>query len=331
MAELHDALVDAPQRPAQSLLLLGLDTRGENASIVNDILSLPLSQRPPALVMVPSIDARTHRLWRERGAQAVLAKAVQRSSLYDALAQVADQRREPQKALANLPVLVADNNRAGLRILQTQLEKLGAQVHCVENGAQALELWREQDFDLVLLDLHMPELNGRDCAQQMRACDRNHNATLVGMSAWLDAADEAAWREAGVDAVLIKPFDMERLLRTLRQSRSDANGSAETKASAGAGLIQDEEMASLLREELPQQWSALDKAFISGNFSPVRDAAHQLHGTAAFFHLQPLQTELAQFERRLVSLHTLNDPQFPEYMARIQQGVREVLAELEPQ
>ena len=328
MGEMQEALADPRNPHPVQVVLLGLDSRGVSASAANDILSLPDNQRPPALVMVPSIDAASHRLWRERGAQAVLAKASPRGSLYDLLAQLALPADAPApQPFSGLTVMVADNNRTGLRILQTQLQKLGAAVHCVESGAEALDWWSSNTCDLVLLDYHMPAIDGRQCAERMRASGQNPKALIVGMSAWLDAAEEESWKQAGVDAVLIKPFDMERLLRVMRQRHHGASP-AQRKASS-APLLQDPEMAALLREELPRQWQALDEAFIAGQLRAVRDAAHQLHGTAAFLHLQPLQNELALFERSLQEARALDDGRLPDQMARIQSGVRALLSELD--
>ena len=327
MGELYDALADRRSPCPARVLILGLDTDGASASAAADILGLALPQRPPVLLMAPSIDASTHQTWRARGAEAVLAKGSPRSAIYDKLLQLSGEAGDQHtQALAGLRALVADNNRAGLRILQTQLGKLGAEVLSAQSGEEALALWAEQELDLVLLDYHMPGADGRECAERMRADGRSPGAVLIGMSAWLDAADEEAWLRAGVDEVMIKPFDMERLLRVLRRRRGAAGGGRE--APPGGPLLQDPEMADLLREELPRQWQALDAAFIAGSLRPLRDAAHQLHGTAAFLHLQPLQNDLAQFERLLAEARDLEDPRLPELMGRVQQNVRGLLEAL---
>lgn len=329
--ELHDALQDANSRVDAQALILGLDFNHAHASTVNDILTLDSKQRPPTLVLVPSIDATTHKQWRSRGATTVLSKGSPRTSLYDALAILTT----PSQDMAPTPlekkrVLVADNNRAGLRILQTQLQKLGASVDLAESGTEALTLWEQHEYALALLDYHMPGLNGRESAAQMRASGYNAETPLVGMSAWLDPTEEELWRQSGIDAVLVKPFDMDRLLRILRQQRDQTSAARDIeRKSSQVSLLNDPEMAGLLRDELPQQWQELDAAFIAGKYKAVRDAAHQLHGTAAFLHLQPLQDNLAQFERFLAEEKSLEDPRLPELMARIQQGVRTLLSELE--
>lgn len=329
MADLHDALADPNTQCPAELLILGLDTQASNATIVGQILELPAQQRPPILVLTPSIDASEHARWQRRGADAVLAKGAPRATLYDQLVGLAQARSGAvPKPLAHTQVLVADNNRAGLRILQTQLHKLGAQVSCVETGHQALEVWQELKPSLVLLDYHMPEMNGLECAKALRASS-NHPAMLIGMSAWLDTREEQAWKQAGIDAILLKPFDMDQLLRVTRHSRPASQQASSTQQpSSVRQLLDDPDMADLLREELPQQWQALDQAFIRGQLRDVRDAAHQLHGTAAFLHLQPLQGDLAVFERSLADSRNLDDRRLAEMMSRVQLSVRQLLDEL---
>ncbi len=328
--ELFDALQDVNTRVDARALILGLDFDHAHASTVNDILSVDEKRRPPTLVLVPSIDATTHKQWRSRGATTVLSKGSPRTSLYDALAMLTvPTRNGTHMPLENHRVLVADNNRAGLRILQTQLQKLGASVDLAESGTEALALWEQHRYALALLDYHMPGLDGKESALQMRAGPHNRDTPLVGMSAWLDPSEEEEWRQAGIDAVLVKPFDMDRLLRVLRQRRDQTTAAREGERRSQVSLLNDPEMANLLRDELPQQWQELDNAFIAGQLKAVRDAAHQLHGTAAFLHLQPLQNNLAQFERFLAEQKSLDDPRLPELMARIQQGVRTLLSELE--
>ncbi|MEN8719881.1 MAG: ATP-binding protein, partial [Oceanococcaceae bacterium] len=80
-AELQDALEDPGSAVMADALLLGMDADNAHASALNDIMSLPAEQRPPTLVLVPSIDATTHQQWRDRGAQVVLAKGSPRAAL----------------------------------------------------------------------------------------------------------------------------------------------------------------------------------------------------------------------------------------------------------
>lgn len=328
-SELFDALRDKSKGASAQVLILGLDSGQTHASTLNDILSLGPSERPPAIAMLPSIDATAHQQWRERGAASVLAKGSTRSTLYDALSQIArPSSSSTENALEGLRVLVADNNPAGLRILKTQLQKLGATVNTAESGTEAMQLWEADRFGLGLLDYHMPGMNGLECAKHMRASPHNTDVPLLGMSAWLDPAEEEAWIRAGVDAVLVKPFDMERLLRALRQRHTIAHAPKPEDAASRA-LLEDPEMAALLRDELPRQWKELDDAFIAGELRPVRDAAHQLHGTAAFLHLQPLQNDLARLEKQLSASTNMDEEQLPELMARVQQNVRALLSELE--
>lgn len=114
---------------------------------------------------------------------------------------------EPGPApVANLAVLVAEDNRVNRRLALRLLEGLGCQVTAVTNGREALEALATSDFDLVLLDLQMPELDGLETARQIRA-ERSETPRIVAMTASATAATRSACYEAGMDRFLAKPVD----------------------------------------------------------------------------------------------------------------------------
>ncbi|MFP3700809.1 response regulator, partial [Burkholderia sp. SIMBA_013] len=74
----------------------------------------------------------------------------------------------PAAAQLPLDVLLADDHPASLTLLQGQLEHLGHRVTCAGNGLQAYQLWREGDFDLLIVDCNMPLMNGYQLAEAIR-------------------------------------------------------------------------------------------------------------------------------------------------------------------
>lgn len=118
-----------------------------------------------------------------------------------------------------LKVLVVDDNAINRRVAVAQLEKLGAVAVTADDGAQALERLSSDTFDLVLMDRHMPEVDGLEATRQWRA----HEATLgqhvpiVGITASAMPQDLDACRAAGMDDVMTKPLAFDKL-RALVQS-----------------------------------------------------------------------------------------------------------------
>lgn len=79
-----------------------------------------------------------------------------------------------------LRILVAEDNVINQLILRDQLEELGCTVTLANDGIQALELWQEGKFDLVLTDVNMPRMNGYELATQLRAM--NMSQPIIGAS-----------------------------------------------------------------------------------------------------------------------------------------------------
>ena len=112
--------------------------------------------------------------------------------------------------------LVVDDHRLN-RLLVTQvLKNAWHQCTVVEaaDGLQALQALQTQDFDLVFMDLVMPELNGADATHALRAMPSPRgNTAVVGLTADVSPVDLANFRAAGINALLLKPFDPQQLVR----------------------------------------------------------------------------------------------------------------------
>jgi len=116
----------------------------------------------------------------------------------------------------NLSILVADDNRTNLLVLSKVLERAGHAVTVVENGADAVEALRRNSFDVALMDLNMPVLNGIDAFKQYRSSLGDRAPTpVVALTA--DATTEAADRcaEVGFQACATKPIKPEDLLELI--------------------------------------------------------------------------------------------------------------------
>ena len=82
------------------------------------------------------------------------------------------------------------------------------------DGLQALQALQTQDFDLVFMDLVMPELNGADATHALRAMPApRSNTPVMGLTADVSPVDLANFRAAGINALLLKPFDPQHLVR----------------------------------------------------------------------------------------------------------------------
>ncbi|AIZ34357.1 ATP-binding protein [Pseudomonas parafulva] len=114
----------------------------------------------------------------------------------------------------NLHLLVAEDNIINQLILRDQLEELGCTVVLACDGVEALALWQDADFDLVLTDVNMPRMNGYQLTERLR--QQGCSVPIVGATAnaMLDEAERCLG--AGMDHFLIKPFTLHALYQCLQ-------------------------------------------------------------------------------------------------------------------
>ena len=115
-------------------------------------------------------------------------------------------------------ILVADDNRTNRNILAAILEAVGHQVILVTDGDEALEALEKSNFDILLLDVNMPRLNGIDACSMWRQIEggRQH-LPIVGVTADATCETEARCKNAGMDLRLTKPVDSKLLLATIEE------------------------------------------------------------------------------------------------------------------
>ncbi|MFC3078904.1 response regulator [Phenylobacterium terrae] len=120
------------------------------------------------------------------------------------------QSREP---IADLRVLVAEDNPLNQLVVHALLNGLVGSLTIVNDGMEALEALRRQDFDLVLMDVNMPHLDGSAAVAAVRAGEAGRRDTsIVALTAEAMAGDAERLRAAGFDAYLAKPFRPAELL-----------------------------------------------------------------------------------------------------------------------
>jgi two-component system sensor histidine kinase/response regulator len=161
---------------------------------------------------------------RHSGISAYLTKPVRQSELIQAIVTVLGKHSaaKPAQLVTRyslrrdsllLRVLLVEDNVANQHMALRMLEKRGHHVVVAENGPQALELFRKNHFDLVLLDLHMPEMSGHETASAIREWEKIEESyvPIVGMTAHAAKGDRETCMEAGMDGYVMKPIRAQEL------------------------------------------------------------------------------------------------------------------------
>jgi ABC-type amino acid transport substrate-binding protein/DNA-binding response OmpR family regulator/HPt (histidine-containing phosphotransfer) domain-containing protein len=181
----------------------------------------------PAVILITAYGREEVMLQAEEaGLDAVLIKPVSPSVLFDTLIRVLSEEEElepihvsrtsPNLRLSGRILLVEDNT-INQQVAQELLEGMGLMVHTVSNGKQAIDALNRHVFDLVLMDLQMPEMDGYEATRRIRADARFERLPLIAMTAHAMADEREQCLTAGMNEHIPKPIDPTLLYSVLSQ------------------------------------------------------------------------------------------------------------------
>lgn len=223
---------------------------------------------------------------------------------------------------SRLRVLLVEDNPINRQVVSRMLGKAGIEVDIAENGSLALEIAGNTDYDIILMDIQMPEMDGFEATREIRRRQRSGaEAVIIAMTAHALKGYRERCLEAGMDDYVAKPVDKDKLFSVIRHWASarnteeappDNNGKknildAETGSpvdmrSAMARFDNDGEFfRSMLSEFLgymPGKLCAIKEAAESGDSQGLRNHAHSLKGTAGMLSATSLTSLLLDIEEK---------------------------------
>ncbi len=120
--------------------------------------------------------------------------------------------RSNSEKIPRLKILVVDDDLLSLRLMQVLLRGAGHQAFMASSGREACEAVRRQQFDIVLMDLQMPVMDGLETSRRIRAAENGRQRVfIVALTASYFADEGQTLLKAGIDNYIPKPFDVEQL------------------------------------------------------------------------------------------------------------------------
>lgn len=182
-------------------------------------------------------------------------------------------------------VLVAEDNVDNQKLISFLLRCAGAEVSVAENGQKAVEMAEAGSFDLILMDVQMPVLNGIDAVRQLRR--RGYRRPIVVLTANALKTDIEACFAAGCDAFIAKPIQKDRLFGLLAHYLRVDGRAEETSTPIVSTLLESEPaLLDLVIEfvrRLPESVRDVCEAHERGDHDALRAHVHTLKGTAGNF------------------------------------------------
>lgn len=218
--------------------------------------------------------------------------------------------------LPSLNILIADDMQQNLDLLRLLLENAGHRVTAVTDGAQAVEYTGQQTFDLLLMDVQMPVLDGLSATRQIRARELETNTpplAIIALTASVLTEDKLATRNAGMDGFTSKPvdfnilsFEMARVLKLDITPQATMNAdiiNSDAQLNQEQGITLWGSMTAHVREldTFVERYQTSGEHFTSllenQDFDTLYQLAHALNGLCGNLAIQKLPPLLQQLER----------------------------------
>jgi len=327
---------DTINMSSADIIVLGFSaTEIDVKQIINSIKQVASSYDAPILVLASSSDhVITNQI--ETSTQAIcLSKPFTCHALEHAIQETMDSEFSivskgtkiptsnlPSQILENNRILVADDNPINLQLITTLLHLRGAILTQASDGVEAVEFACKHDYDLILMDIHMPNLSGLQAAKEIRAYEsgKNRYTPILALTADVMPDTKNQVKSSGMDDYLVKPVDEPTLIQIISYhlTRSTLPTTGQQLAIAPASdsdrihmVVRDYKKAiqvaggntALAQElytkfclDLPLQAESINQYAKAGKWEELQETAHRLSGSAALCAVGALNKVLKEIE-----------------------------------
>lgn len=279
------------------------------------------------------------------GARGFLYKPISIQKLQDLIESIANENQTEKNTNQELDtlreqlrflhpeILIAEDNPVN-KMLLTSLLNNNANITTVDDGEMAVTACEDKKFDMILLDLHMPKLNGLEAAKMIRQKSlMNKPSPIVIITASSSDLSSIDMKKSGVDFCFQKPIDEKQLLiQILRIVDKTKHAAIDwqlcvQKVSGNQALA--EEFLAKFIEELYKNREEFIELMHQKNVKGLADLAHKLHGACCFCGVPILQKRVAQLEK--LARRTANADNLTEAFTDLIQSIDAVISEYENQ
>jgi hypothetical protein len=261
----------------------------------------------------------------DAGIVGYLSKPIGRDELLQALARVLNRDHSLPQALVTshliresqvlLNVLLVEDHIVNQKLAVTLLTRWGHNVEVASNGQVALEMFAQQRFDVILMDMMMPVMDGLEATRRIRAMETDRHTPIIAMTANAMESDRERCLAAGMDDYLSKPIKAQELQQMLQHFSSPRGQLFQSQAAQLAttpgpelafdyahALTQvDQDVVHIIAQafvdQWPKEWKQMQDGLATGDLLPVLHVAHARKGTLAMFGARPASDLAFQIEQ----------------------------------
>ena len=242
---------------------------------------------------------------RELGIRGYLTKPLSRADLIEALGTVLAGSSEQDvvtrhtiaESRRTLRILLAEDNPVNQQVAVAMLVKRGHEVHVAGNGREAVQSASEREYDIILMDIQMPEMDGFEATQAIRAAPKGQHLPIIALTAHALSGERERCIARGMTDYLAKPFKAHELFAMVEREGEPGVPATETALNDQKPPVDLEGFRNMLREagaegalysivdtflrQAPERLASLAAASASGNTAEITSAAHVFRGAAA--------------------------------------------------
>jgi PAS domain S-box-containing protein len=232
------------------LLLMDLQLPGmDGVEVLKAIRNEPLTRDTRVVLITSILKHNDLNHLNELGNSGFIQKPIKQSQLQDVVeyamglsATLEDHTKRPRidlKPSRPLMILLAEDNEINQKVASMLLTRSGHKVDLANNGIEALEAFKKNTYDLILMDVQMPDMDGLEASKQIRLLEGpNHHVPIVAMTAHAMPGDRQRCLDAGMEDYITKPLDTRKLFQVIEYWTTPA-GMRKTTGRLGTGPLKD--------------------------------------------------------------------------------------------
>lgn len=226
-----------------------------------------------------------------------------------------------EKPLKNLSILLVEDNEMNTLLASAIIERTGAAITEADNGMDAINILKKSNFDIILMDLHMPLMNGFETTRHIRE-NLALSTPIIAITANIINGEEKKCLEAGMNGFISKPYTekdlLDKIAATLSQTTKNPTGTP-TQTTPKTSLLYDlsqltditkgntallQRMLRVFSEQVPATIKELQREYAAKNLQAVSGLAHSIKPNIDSMGIHSLKDVIRQIE----SLAAANKP-----------------------
>ncbi|CQZ05944.1 hybrid sensory histidine kinase BarA [Salmonella enterica subsp. enterica serovar Typhi] len=264
---------------------------------------------------------------KQGGAAACLLKPLTSTRLLPALTEYCQLNHHPEPLLMDtskitMTVMAVDDNPANLKLIGALLEDKVQHVELCDSGHQAVDRAKQMQFDLILMDIQMPDMDGIRACELIHQLPHQQQTPVIAVTAHAMAGQKEKLLSAGMNDYLAKPIEEEKLHNLLLRYKPGANVAARLMAPEPAEFIFNpnatldwqlalrqaagkpdlaRDMLQMLIDFLPEVRNKIEEQLVGENPNGLVDLVHKLHGSCGYSGVPRMKNLCQLIEQQLRS------------------------------